>query len=171
MITPAFVRTMAAYNAELNRRVYGAAGRLSDGDRRAPRGAFWGSIHGTLAHLLWADQMWMSRFDGWERPAAKLAQSADDAGSFDALRTRREAADTKLEGWAQMVGADWLSADQTWFSGASGREMTKPRAILVMHLFNHQTHHRGQVHAMLTAAGEGTGATDLPFVLQTLSDT
>ena len=54
MITPAYVRTMAAYNAEMNRRLYGAAGRLSDTERQQPRGAFWGSIHGTLNHLLWA---------------------------------------------------------------------------------------------------------------------
>ena len=170
MITPAYVRTMAAYNLEMNRRLYDAAERLSDENRRAPHGAFWGSIHGTLAHLLWADQMWMSRFDGWARPEAELARSADDAGSFDALRARREAADARLGSWAQEVGADWLGADQTWFSGASGREMTMPRAILVTHLFNHQTHHRGQVHAMLTAAGEATGATDLPFVLRTRPD-
>lgn len=165
MITPAYVRIMAAYNSEMNRRTYDAAGRLTDEERRAPRGAFWGSIHGTLAHLLWADQMWMSRFDGWERPACKLAESADDAGSFDALRARREAADTKLGDWARTIDGHWLGADQTWFSGASGREMTKPRVLLVMHLFNHQTHHRGQVHAMLTATGQDTGSTDLPFVL------
>ena len=54
MITPAYVGTMAAYNAEMNRRLYGAAGRLSDAERRASRGAFWGSIHGTLTHILWA---------------------------------------------------------------------------------------------------------------------
>jgi uncharacterized damage-inducible protein DinB len=52
MITPAYIRTMAAYNAEMNRRLYGAAARLSDAERREPRGAFWGSIHGTLNHLL-----------------------------------------------------------------------------------------------------------------------
>ena len=53
MITPAYVRTMAAYNAEMNRRLYGAAARLSEAERRAPRGGFWGSIHGTLTHILW----------------------------------------------------------------------------------------------------------------------
>lgn len=164
MITPAYVRVMAEYNSEMNRRVYDAAGRLTDNERRAPRGAFWGSIHGTLAHLLWGDQMWMSRFDGWERPAT-MAEGAADAGSFEALRVRRDAADRGLEDWARTVGADWLGADLTWFSGATGRELTRPRALLVVHLFNHQTHHRGQVHAMLTAAGERTGDTDLPFVL------
>jgi len=63
MITPAYIRTMAEYNAEMNRRLYGAAARLSDAERRLSRDAFWGSIHGTLTHLLWGDQQWMSRFD------------------------------------------------------------------------------------------------------------
>lgn len=72
MITAAFARTMAAYNAEMNRRVYAAADRLGDDARRAERGAFWGSIHGTLNHLLWADQTWMSRFEGGAKPAVAI---------------------------------------------------------------------------------------------------
>jgi uncharacterized damage-inducible protein DinB len=54
MIAPDYCRTMAAYNSEMNRRLYAAASGLSDAERRAPRGAFWGSIHGTLTHILWA---------------------------------------------------------------------------------------------------------------------
>ena len=61
MITPAYVQTMAVYNAEMNRRVYGAALRLSDEERRADRGAFWRSIHGTLCHLYWGDRVWLVR--------------------------------------------------------------------------------------------------------------
>ena len=68
MISPAYCRTMATYNSEMNRRLYAAASRLSDAERRAPRGAFWTSIHGTLAHILWGDSQWMSRFDNWARP-------------------------------------------------------------------------------------------------------
>ncbi len=59
----------------------------------------------------------------------------------------------------------WLAGDQTWYSGAAGRDFTRPRMLLVTHFFNHQTHHRGQAHAMLTAAGERTGDTDLQLVL------
>ena len=57
----------------------------------------------------------------------------------------------------------WLEGDLTWFSGAAGREVTKPKWLLVTHMFNHQTHHRGQVHCMLTQCGVKPGATDLPF--------
>ena len=165
MITAGYVVTMAAYNAEMNRRVYDAASRLTEAARREQRGAFWGSIHGTLNHLLWGDRAWMARFDGWERPPLPLRESAGLIADFDALRAARVAADTRLQDWAGRVTDAWLAEDQSWLSGAAGREMRRPRALLVTHLFNHQTHHRGQVHAMLTAAGERTGDTDLFLVL------
>ncbi len=165
MITPSFVQTMAAYNAEMNRRLYAAASRLSDGERRAERGAFWGSIHGTLNHVLWADQMWMSRFAGWDKPRVAIKESPTLHAGFDALAAARAEADAKLLEWTRGVRPDWLEGDLVWFSGAAQREMRRRRDILVMHLFNHQTHHRGQVHALLTAAGEKTGDTDLPWIL------
>ena len=165
MITPAYVRTMAAYNAEMNRRLFAAAARLSDAARRQDRGAFFGSIHGTLSHLLWADWMWMSRFDGWEKPGVGIPGSPTMIEAFAELATERTATDARLADWVDRLDQAWLDGDLTWFSGASGREMTKPRALLVTHLFNHQAHHRGQVHAMLTAAGETTGDTDLPFIV------
>ena len=106
----------------------------------------------------------MARFDGWERPPLPLRESAGLIADFDALRAARVAADAGSD-WAGRVTDAWLADDQTWFSGAAVREMRRPRALLVAHLFNHQTHHRGQVHAMLTAAGERTGDTDLFLVL------
>ena len=166
MITPAFVRTMAAYNTQMNRAVYEAAARLSDDARREDRGAFWRSIHGTLSHLVWADQMWMSRFDGWEKPGAVLKDSASLMPEFGPMQALRPEIDARLERWAAALGQDWLDSDQRWFSGAAQREVVRPRAVLVMHLFNHQTHHRGQAHAMITAAGERTGDTDLFLLVQ-----
>jgi uncharacterized damage-inducible protein DinB len=165
MITPAYVRTMAAYNAEMNRRLFGAAGRLSDAERRAPRGAFWGSIHGTLTHILWGDQQWMSRFDGWPKPATPIKQSALMIGNFDELAATREAADAGIARWADKVDDKWLGDDMVWFSGAANREIRAPKRLLVTHFFNHQTHHRGQAHALLTAAGQATGDTDLFLVV------
>lgn len=165
MITPDFVRTMAAYNAEMNRRLYAAADRLDDAARRADRGAFWGSIHGTFNHLLWGDQMWMSRFDGWEKPPVPLKQSGAMVDDYEALKRRRVEADAGIEAWAGRVTPAWLACDLIWFSGSSGRDMTQKRALLVMHLFNHQTHHRGQAHALLTASGQQMEATDLPWVI------
>ncbi len=100
MITSSYVRTMAAYNAEMNRRLYDAAGRLGDAERRAPRGAFWGSIHGTLVHILWGDSQWMSRFDNWPRPATPIKQSDHFIEEFAELCAARNKADTDISRWA-----------------------------------------------------------------------
>jgi uncharacterized damage-inducible protein DinB len=164
MITTAYVRTMAAYNAEMNRRLYAAAGRLSDAERRMPRGAFWGSIHGTLCHLLWGDRQWMSRFAGWPKPATAIRESPQMIDDFAELGAARQEADAGIARWAENVDEAWLGGDMVWFSGAANREVCAPKRLLVTHFFNHQTHHRGQAHALLTAAGQATGDTDL-FVL------
>ena len=161
MITPAYARTMAAYNAEMNRRLYGAAARLSEAERRAQHGAFWGSIHGTLTHILWGDRQWMSRFDDWEKPATPIKQSAQLIEDFSELVAAREQADAGISRWAHKIDDAWLDQDLVWFSGAANREIRAPKRLLVTHFFNHQTHHRGQAHAMLTAAGQQTGDTDL----------
>ena len=165
MITPAYVRTMAAYNSEMNRRLYAAAGRLSDAERRRDRAAFWGSLHGTLVHILWGDGQWMSRFDGWERPATPIKQSDRMIEDFAELSVRRSDADACIEAWAAKVDDAYLARDMTWFSGAAQREVTAPYRLLVTHFFNHQTHHRGQAHALITAAGEKTDDTDLFLVI------
>lgn len=165
MITPAYLRMMAAYNAEMNRRLFTAATRLSDAERRTPRGAFWGSIHGTLAHLLWGDTMWMSRFDNWPRPPMPIKESHRFVEDFGELCTAREKADAEISRWAHKVDDAWLAGDLIWFSGAAKREVRAPKRLLVVHFFNHQTHHRGQAHALLTAAGQETGDTDLFLVV------
>ena len=165
MITPAFVQTMAAYTAAMNRRFYAAAAALSDAERTADRGAFFGSLHGTLAHILWADHTWMSRFAGWDKPAVTLRQSPGLYPGFADLHAARIATDARLIAWAAGLTQDWLDRDLVWFSVALQREQRQSRALLVVHMFNHGTHHRGQAHALLTAMGQDTGDTDLPFVL------
>jgi uncharacterized damage-inducible protein DinB len=165
MIDPAYVRTMAAYNAEVNRRLYAAAERIPDAARRENRGAFWGSLHGTLCHLVWGDQIWMSRFDNRPKPSVVLKDSATLVADFDELWRVRVEADEKISDWAGRVTDAWLAKDETWFSQAAQKELSKPRGFLVTHFFNHQTHHRGQAHALITACGEKTGDTDLFLVV------
>jgi uncharacterized damage-inducible protein DinB len=165
MITPSYVRTMAAYNSEMNRRLYSAAARIPDPERRLDRGAFWNSIHGTLSHLLWGDMVWMARFDGWQRPDVSGKQSAGMIEDFDRLAAERVKADAGIEVWAERVTESWLADDLVWFSGFAQREVRRPRVLLVAHFFNHQTHHRGQAHAMITACGQATGDTDLMIVV------
>lgn len=165
MVATDWVRLMAAYNAEMNRRLYAAAGRLTPAQRKQERGAFFGSVHATLSHLLWADRIWMHRLDGWEKPEGGIKGSTTLFPDWEALTAGRVETDSAIEAWAARLDPAALSGSLTWFSGATGREMTRPRWIVVSHVFNHQTHHRGQVHALLTGFGERTGDTDLPFIL------
>jgi uncharacterized damage-inducible protein DinB len=165
MITPAYVRTMAAYNSEMNRRLYAAASRLSDTERKRDCNAFWGSLHNTLVHILWGDGQWMSRFDGWERPTTPIKDSGGMLDDWAELSARRVEADAKIEDWARRVHDAYLARDMTWFSGAAQREVTASCRLLVTHFFNHQTHHRGQAHALITGAGEKTEDTDLFLVI------
>ncbi|MCX7378840.1 MAG: DinB family protein [Alphaproteobacteria bacterium] len=165
MITPAYVRTMAAYNAEMNRRWYAAADSLTDAQRREDRGAFFGSIHGTLCHLVWGDSTWMARFAGWPRPAVPQGDSPGMIADWEVLKATRFDLDARLIGWAGTVTQEWLDEDLAWFSGSIQKDLVMPKGLLVTHMFNHQTHHRGQAHAILTSFGAKTGDTDLPFVL------
>ena len=161
MIDNAHARLMARYNRWQNENLYGVAARLSDNERRHERGAFFGSIHKTLNHLLWADRMWMSRFSDLPRPPGGISESVALYPEWAALTRERTAMDTTIIDWADTVDEAWLASDLIWYSGAAKREISKPRWTLVVHFFNHQTHHRGQVHAMLTTAGGRPDDTDL----------
>jgi uncharacterized damage-inducible protein DinB len=153
---------MARYNAWQNGSMLEAADALSAEEREAERGAFFGSIRATFSHLLWADRIWMSRLSNWERPEGGIAESAAHETDWARLATARREADAAIVAWAD--GLDRLEGPLAWWSGAAGREVTRPRALCMLHMFNHQTHHRGQIHAMLTATGARPGATDL-FVM------
>jgi len=164
MIDAAYVQRMSRYNRWQNENLYGVADRLPDDARRLDRGAFFGSIHNTLSHLLWADRQWMSRFSDWPKPGGGIAGSVSLYPDWDVLKRERAAVDAKIIAWADALDPDWTRGDLTWFSGAINREVSRPRWQVVVHFFNHQTHHRGQVHAMLTQAGGKPHDTDL-FVM------
>lgn len=164
MVDPAFVRTMARYNAWQNASLIAAAEALDDEARKADRGAFFKSIHGTFNHILWADEVWMSRLTGSEKPSVGGRDSAGYVEGWAAFCARRRQRDQAILDWAATVERDWLRGTLIWYSGSAGREIGKPRGFLIAHLFNHQTHHRGQIHAMLTAAGTRPDHTDLFLV-------
>ena len=165
MITRDWIRMMAAYNSEMNRRLYDAAATMSDAERRVDRGAFFGSLHGTLSHLVWGDHAWMARFAGWDRMPGGIPGSPHLFETWDALCAARVKADAGIESWAAGVEQAWLRDNLVWFSDAVGREMSKPVWVLVTHFFNHQTHHRGQAHGLITQVGIRPGDTDLPWVV------
>ena len=166
MITNSYLRSMARYNRWQNGACYDAAANLSDEERKRDRGALFGSIHGTLSHIYWADRIWLSRFDLVEPPDVPNAQSASFITDFAELTALREELDAALIRFCDDYAAGSIKGGLTWFSGAVGREATAPLSVIFTHIFNHQTHHRGQVHAMLTAAGAATADTDL-FLMPT----
>ena len=165
MVGPDYARIMARYNAWQNQWMYQACDGLSDAQRHEDRGLFWGSIAGTLSHLTWGDTLWIARFDGGAGPAnAVLGQDTAMAYDWPTLMAYRPQLDARIAAWAWSADGSDFEGDLTWYSGAMGREMTMPRALCAVQLFNHQTHHRGQVHGVLTALGVRTDDTDVPFM-------
>ncbi|RLJ59962.1 putative damage-inducible protein DinB [Litoreibacter meonggei] len=161
MITIEYCREMARYNAWQNRGQMEIFKSMKPAELRKDRKAFFGSIFATANHLLWADQLWMSRFDGGLGPKSGGADSVnlhDDLQLFldDRLRT-----DARIERWAKGLNQIDLVGPLAYYSAMSDREFSKPMALCAVHFFNHQTHHRGQIHAMLTAAGHRPYDTDL----------
>jgi uncharacterized damage-inducible protein DinB len=164
MIDRAYVQRMARYNRWQNENLYGVADKLSDEARRQERGAFFGSIHKTLSHLLWGDRIWMSRLTSVPRPLGGIPESVALYPDWENLKAERMAFDGIILQWADGIDPTWLAADHSFYSGAAKREVTKPRWVLITHMFNHQTHHRGQVHCLLTQSGGKPSATDLPLM-------
>lgn len=164
MVEPAYIQTMARYNAWQNKSLIEAADTLDDEALRRDRGSFFKSIFGTFNHLLWADEVWLHRLVGTPKPAIGGRDSAIYVPDWVEFRIRRRLCDEALLAWGKSIDRAWLCSTLIWYSGAAGRELGKPRALIAMHLFNHQTHHRGQIHAMLTAAGATPDDTDLFLV-------
>lgn len=165
-----YALAMARYNLWQNENLLAAAEDLSPAERRKDRGAFFGSIEQTFSHLFWGDRIWMSRFAGTPAPEGGIPESTNLISSWSRFCEERKGFDAIILQWAHDVTPDWFKGDLTWFSGAVGREVTRPKKTLVIQLFNHQTHHRGQIHAMLTSAGAKPGDTDVPFMPERFLD-
>jgi len=162
VITPEYCSVMARYNAWMNERLYDLLGTMSDDERKRDCGAFFHSMHGTLNHLLWGDRMWLGRFI--DEPCTYPAFGADMFADFTKLRRERGITDHKMLTWAGTVRGDWLASMLTYTSKVDGRTRQMPAAIGVMQLFNHGTHHRGQLTALLKQSGKDPGVTDLPWL-------
>ena len=139
----------AGYNAWCNERLFEAAAAVSDADYRADRGAFFKSLHGTLNHLLVGDRIWMKRFTGvGERPPSLDAILYDD---FVALRAARRSQDVLINRYIENLNDQALAGTIRYRTVTNPQDIEQPLAPALDHFFNHQTHHRGQAHAVLTA--------------------
>lgn len=165
MIDKEYVLLMARYNTWQNKQLRSAVKAMSAADLEAERGAFFGSIFGTLNHILWGDTMWMSRWcSDVTKPETGISESpryTPTAGVWDAERFRM---DGRIRIWAQTLSNMDLRDHVTWYSGAIDQQVTQPLSVCVAHMFNHQTHHRGQVSQMLSQAGCTPPVSDLVFM-------
>ena len=152
---------MAAYNAWANRRATEAARELTEADYRADLGAFFRSVHGTLNHLIVADRIWLARFRGEPAPAYELAQILYE--DRDELAEARRELDGEIVAFVARLDEARIAADFTYRMVTRDAEVTQPMAPALAHFFNHQTHHRGQVHAMLTRLAGRAPALDLVY--------
>lgn len=157
-----YATAMAAYNRWMNEKLYATAGELTDEERKRDLGAFFKSIHGTLNHLLLADLWWMQRFQG--EPLEKKSLGDELHASFAELAAARGVMDARIVAWADGVTDDFAESELRFFSVTYGRERVLPHWAAIVQLFNHQTHHRGQVTTLLKQLGKDPGATDFPWM-------
>jgi uncharacterized damage-inducible protein DinB len=139
----------AGYNRWCNERLYEAAAKVSDADYRADRGAFFKSLHGTLNHLLVADRIWMRRFTG----AGDMPPGLDAIlyADFAALRAARQSEDVRIVRYVDRLSDADLTGTLRYRTVVRPQTIEQPLAPALDHFFNHQTHHRGQAHALLSA--------------------
>lgn len=153
---------MADYNTGANRILYEACAALSDDERKQPRPAFFGSIHGTLNPILLGDRIWMTRFRGGEAPSTGLDAILHE--DFAELREARQAEDTGIEAFMGGLEEQGVSGAISYLNN-EGRHFEEPLPVLLAHFFNHQTHHRGQVHGLLSQTHLAPPVLDLHRVL------
>lgn len=153
----------ALYNRWANERIYEAAARLDDADYRADQGAFFSSVHGTLNHLLVADRIWMHRFTN-DGPAPTRLDEILFENHAD-LTFARQDEDERIIDYVDELTAGALGDSITYRTIAKPADITQPLAPALAHFFNHQTHHRGQVHALLTRIGGRDAAPSLDLIL------
>ena len=155
----AHVRAMTSYNRWMNGRLYETCAQLSDEQRKQDVGAFFKSIHGTLNHLLLADRIWMGRFTGTTFVCASLRDEL--YADFEQLRRAREQEDARIGAWVDGLQAGDLQAELRFTSVVNPQPRCYPLWFALSHFFNHQTHHRGQITALLNQFQLDPGVTDL----------
>lgn len=168
-MSPEWLGALARYNRWMNDKLYGVAATLSDADRKRDSGAFFKSIHGTFNHLLLADRVWLARFvgvtvpDGFMGPGIRTLDQ-ELYIDFEELRRQRALTDTELSDWIATLTPERLAGPLVYMR--RGQQQESPLWWAVAHVFNHQTHHRGQVTTLLTQHGLDAGVTDLFAMLR-----
>jgi uncharacterized damage-inducible protein DinB len=161
MISVEYCQLLARYNRWMNERFYATVGEFSRDEREQDRGAFFGSMHRTLNHILWGDRIWLARF--LEQPYAVASPGTDMYSDFSELTREREATDTVILAWAGQLTPAWLASTLEYRAVSDGRLRQLAAWVAATHLFQHATHHRGQLSTLIKQGGRNPGVTDLPW--------
>ena len=153
------LQMLAGYNQWANRRLYEAAAQLDDADYREDHGAFFGSVHGTLNHLLAADRIWMRRLTGEGAAPARLDDVMHD--DLVALRAARETEDARIIAYVDSLTDVELNGTVRYTTISSPTDIEQEVLPVLINFFNHQTHHRGQAHCLLTRITNRAPSLDL----------
>ena len=156
------VRLLADYNTWMNERLYAVCAQVPDAERKRDLGAFFRSIHGTLNHLLLGDRLWLGRFLDQPFPIESLAQEL--YADFATLFEERRKEDARLVEWLGGLAEADLDRVITYRSAVTGETRSYRLEDTLLHLFHHQTHHRGQLTTLLSQLGYDLGETDLAFM-------
>ncbi len=162
MYDGSYYQLMAEYNLWMNQKIYAICADIPAAKRKEDLGAFFKSIHGTLNHLLYGDKAWMGRFTNQPFTITTIAQEL--YSDFDALKAEREKTDQKILEWSRHLEPQWLSQPFEYASNVDGKHRVLLTWMLVTHMFNHQTHHRGQVTTLIKQQGCDPGTTDIPWL-------
>jgi uncharacterized damage-inducible protein DinB len=152
-------RRMAQYNRWMNTRLMQTCSQLSDAERKQNRGAPFSSIHGLWNHILLCDRLWLARFEGGPLLYSRLDEEI--AADWDQLQTERARTDDAIEAYVASLDENTLQSTLHIVSISKPQTHELPLWIAVQHFFNHQTHHRGQITALMEQAGLDCGVTDL----------
>lgn len=162
------LRRMARYNAWANRQLYDACAQLSEAEYHRQRAAFFGSIHGTLNHLLITDWIWLARIEGEGSPQMRLDDQP--CANLSELRDARDLEDARMIRLVDGYAEDHLEMPVRYRLITRPEETETPLHICWLHLFNHQTHHRGQVHDQLSQTDVAPPPLDLIYYLRRAGD-
>ena len=157
----------AGYNAWANDRLYDAAALLSEEQYREDRGAFFKSVHGTLNHLLVTDHIWMRRFTGTGDAPDRLDAILHE--NFAELREARAREDARIVAYIDSLDEDALAGTISYVRVTTPEPQVQALTAALAHFFNHQTHHRGQAHCLLTAITGTAPELDLLFYQRLLA--
>ena len=166
-MSSSYFRTLSRYNAWANRRLYQACEALSETDYMRERPSFFGSLHATLNHILVADRIWIARIEGQTPPNLKLDQIL--YGDLIGLKVARVAEDEHIRIVVAGITEERLDRPLE-YRNSRGDRFETPLRLVLGHFFNHQTHHRGQAHGLLSQTGAPPPVLDLiAFVRQEIA--